>query len=237
MDMAQFVIPKSDQLNSDDLLSGPRTIRITKVSGTGNADQPVAVYFDGDGDKPYLPCKGMRRVMIAAWGVDATQYVGRSMVLYREPKVVFGGMEVGGIRISAMSHISQPLNLALTVTKAKRAPYRVSPLVATAEAPVAEPPVERSKPANAWDNNVETGHVLGNPGTREKRYFATVDDWCEAICAISGPDDDVNKVWKTNEKIWNRLADTHSNDPRIIGKLAAAKAYLTAPDLSKGPGA
>ncbi|MBK8200630.1 MAG: hypothetical protein IPK75_20025 [Acidobacteria bacterium] len=91
--MSKFVIPKSDQLNADDLLSGPRTITITKVSGTGAADQPVAVHFEGDDGKPYKPCKSMRRVMIAGWGVDAAQYVGRSMTLYCDPKVVFGGMQ------------------------------------------------------------------------------------------------------------------------------------------------
>jgi hypothetical protein len=39
-------------------------------------------------------------------------------------------MEVGGIRISHMSHIERDLTLALTVTKAKRAPYRVQVLEA-----------------------------------------------------------------------------------------------------------
>ncbi len=148
MDMSQFVVPRSDQLNSDDLLSGPRTIKITKVSGTGASDQPVAVYFDGDSGKPYKPCKSMRRVMIAGWGVDAAQYVGRSMTLFCDPEVVFGGMKVGGIRISAMSHIAQPLNLALTVTKARRAPYRVSriaegaPTAAARRVPAPEEPAD-----------------------------------------------------------------------------------------------
>lgn len=128
VDMAAFVVPKSDQLNSDDLIAGPRTIRITRVAGTGSPDQPVAIHYDGDGGKPYKPCKSMRRVMISAWGADASQYVGRSMTLYRDAKVAFGGMEVGGIRISQMSHIDREMVMALTVTKAKRAPYSVKPL-------------------------------------------------------------------------------------------------------------
>lgn len=123
MDMSAFVIPKSDQMNADDLISGPRTITITKVVGTNNAEQPVAVFFEGDNGKPYKPGKSMRRVMIAAWGADAKQYVGRSMTLYCDPNVSFGGMKVGGIRISHMSDIKGKLTLALTVTKAKRAPF------------------------------------------------------------------------------------------------------------------
>lgn len=128
LDMGDFIAPKSNQLNADDLISGPRTIRIIRVSGTGNGDQPVAVHFDGDDGRPYLPCKSMRRVLVAAWGKDATQYVGRSMTIYRDPKVAFGGMEVGGIRISHMSHLDKTLSLALTAAKAKRALYRVEPL-------------------------------------------------------------------------------------------------------------
>lgn len=135
MDMSAFVVPKSDQMNADDLISGPMTVTITKVSGTGNADQPVAVYFEGDNGKPFKPCKSMRRVMIAAWGADANQYPGRAMTLYRDPKVAFGGMEVGGIRISYMSHMERDLALALTVTKAKRAPFVVKVLKQTASPP------------------------------------------------------------------------------------------------------
>ena len=135
MDMSAFVVPKSDQMNSDDLISGPMTVTITKVGGTGNADQPVAVHFEGDNGKPFKPCKSMRRVMIAAWGADASQYAGRSMTLYRDPKVAFGGMEVGGIRISHMTHIERDLAMALTVTKAKRAPFVVKVLKQAPAAP------------------------------------------------------------------------------------------------------
>lgn len=128
LDMGAFVAPKSAQLTAEDLLTGPRTIRITRVVGTGNGDQPVAVYFEGDDNKPFLPCKTVRRLLVAAWGREATQYAGRSMTIYRDPKVVFGGLEVGGIRVSHMSHIEKRLDLALMATKGKRAPYRVEPL-------------------------------------------------------------------------------------------------------------
>lgn len=128
MDMSAHVIPKSDQMNADDLISGPRTITIARVSGTGNSEQPVAVFFDGDGGKPYKPGKSMRRVMIAAWGADAAKYAGRRMTLYCDPGVVFGGMKVGGIRISHMSDIERDFTTALTVTKAKRAPFTVKKL-------------------------------------------------------------------------------------------------------------
>jgi len=128
MDMSKTIAPKSDQLNSDDLISGPRTITVTRVSGNDNADQPVNIGFQGDNGKPFRPCKSMRRVMVHCWGPDATKYVGRSMTIYRDPAVTFGGMQVGGIRISHMSHIDKPQTMALTATRAKRAPFKVDVL-------------------------------------------------------------------------------------------------------------
>jgi len=129
VDISGTIAPKSSQLNADDLLSGPRTIRIVRVTANeGNGEQPVAVHFEGDDGRPYMPCKSMRRIMVAAWGADASQYIGRLMALYRDPSVTWGGMEVGGIRISALSHIEREMVMALTATKKARKPYRVLPL-------------------------------------------------------------------------------------------------------------
>lgn len=131
-DMLQTVMPKSDQLNADSLIAGKTlTIRVTKVS-LANGDQPVAISYEGDSGKPYKPCKSMRRVLIHAWGGDGAQYVGRSMTLYCDPSVKFGGADVGGIRISHLSHIERDMTMALTATKASRKPFTVKPLVLTA---------------------------------------------------------------------------------------------------------
>jgi hypothetical protein len=138
MDITATLEAKSNQLNTDDLIAGPRTITIAKVSA-GSAEQPVAVSFEGDGGKPWYPCKSMRRVLVAAWGADASQYVGRRVTLFRDPTVMYGGIQVGGIRVSHLSGIDGPLSIALTVTRQKRAPYKVQPLKAAA--PAAAPPV------------------------------------------------------------------------------------------------
>jgi len=133
-DLSATVAPKSDQLNADDLLAGPRTIRITRVTADpGSAEQPVSVYFEGDNSKPWKPCKSMRRVLIACWGADASVFAGRGVTLYRDPTVTWGGLEVGGIRISHLSHIDAPVTLALTATKKARKPYTVKPLVQEAD--------------------------------------------------------------------------------------------------------
>jgi hypothetical protein len=128
-DMSKVITPKSDQMNADDLISGPRTITITEVDIRPGTEQPVSIFFEGDENKPYKPCKSMSRVFVSAWGPDAKAYIGRSVTLYRDPKVKWGGMEIGGIRISHMSHIERDLAMTLTATKGKWTPYKVKPLV------------------------------------------------------------------------------------------------------------
>ena len=128
VDLSMTVVPKSDQMNADDLIAGPRTITITRITASDTPEQPVSVYFEGDSGKPWKPCKSMRRVLIAAWGADASKFTGRSLTLYNDPEVQFGGMKLGGIRISHMSHLDGPLKLALTTTKSKRAMYAVKQL-------------------------------------------------------------------------------------------------------------
>lgn len=127
-DMSATIIPKSDQLNSDDLISGPRTVTVSKVNITVEAEQPVAVFYDEDPAKPFKLCKSMRRVLVTCWGPDANAYVGRKMTLYRDPAVKFGGLAVGGIRISHLSHIERDMTMALTESRANRKPFTVKPL-------------------------------------------------------------------------------------------------------------
>ena len=131
-DLSKTIEAKSAQLNSDDLQAAPRTIKITKVSA-GSAEQPIAVNYEGDDGKPFYPCKSMRRVLVAVWGADGASYIGRSMTLYRDPEVKFGGIAVGGIRISHMSHLDKPLMMALTATRGSKKPYTVKPLAVTQE--------------------------------------------------------------------------------------------------------
>jgi hypothetical protein len=70
----------------------------------------------------------MRRVLVAAWGNNGSEYVGKEMVLFRDPKVTWGGTDVGGIRIAKLSHIKGKLVLALTATRGNKKPYVVEPL-------------------------------------------------------------------------------------------------------------
>src|SRR5215217_3394528 len=127
VNMADTIAPKSDQLNAEDLLAGPRTVTITEVR-KGSVEQPVDIRLAEFPGRPFRPSKTVRRILVSAWGPDAAVYAGRRMTLYRDPAVRFGGMDVGGIRVSHLSHIEKPMTLVLAVSKGKRAPYVIKPL-------------------------------------------------------------------------------------------------------------
>lgn len=147
MNLNSTIIPKSDQLNADDLLSGSRTIKITAVEA-GNAEQPVSIQYEGGTGRPYKPGKSMRRVLVAMWGSEGAAYVGRRLTLYCDKEITFGPDKTGGIRISHASDIAEPMEIALTVKRGKRKPFRVDPLVAE-KAP--EPMALVDLP-EAWDS-------------------------------------------------------------------------------------
>jgi len=126
MDLTQSIEARSDQINADDLVSGPATYTIREVVG-GKAEAPFD-FMLVETDRAYRPSKTMRRVIVAAWGPEAANYAGRRLTLYREPSIQFGGKTVGGIRISAMSHIDKRVEVMLQTTRGKRETFRVDPL-------------------------------------------------------------------------------------------------------------
>jgi hypothetical protein len=125
-DIRPTIVPKSDQLNSEQLLSGPRVIVVSDVTGGSSKEQPLTVHYDGEEGRPYKPGLTMRKLLAHAWGHDATQWIGKSMELYCDPNVRFGGEVVGGIRISRMSDINtKGIRVSLTASKGKKALHEV----------------------------------------------------------------------------------------------------------------
>ena len=131
MDLSDTIVPKSDQLNAEDLLSAPVTVTVEEVRA-GNAEQPVAIHLAEFPGRPFKPSKTVRRLLVAAWGKDSSAYIGRRMTLFRDPSVKWAGEPVGGIRVSHLSHIDKPLSVALTVTRGQRKAHVVEPLRETA---------------------------------------------------------------------------------------------------------
>lgn len=135
MDISDTLAPDSAQLDAVDLLGGEQTFRIEKVS-KGPADQPVQIHL-ADFPRPWRPGKSMRRVLVACWGPDASVYVGRSVTLFCDNTVVFGGAAVGGTRIRALSHIDEPKKVPLLISKGRSAMFTVQPLT---DSPKTTPP-------------------------------------------------------------------------------------------------
>ena len=128
-DMSAVIVAKSDQINADDL-GHPITVTIESVSISPGTEQPVTIKLVGE-KKFFRPCKTVSRILVNAWGPDAKQYAGRSLTLYRDARVTWGGMEVGGIRVSHMSHIERELVVALNASNKKKAVSTIKPLAAT----------------------------------------------------------------------------------------------------------
>jgi len=124
-EVSASIVPKSDQLNADDLLTGPITVTVTKVR-RGDREQPIVVEIDGH--RPYKPCKSMRRVLIAAWGDDPKRWVAQLMTLYCDPEVMWAGVKVGGIRISHLSGLEHPRTFMLTKSRGKRSEFTIRPI-------------------------------------------------------------------------------------------------------------
>lgn len=123
---------KSDQLNATDIMGIDLVIKIRDAVLTRNDQQPLAIYFDGDNNRPWKPSKGMRRVLMAGWGDDTENLIGKSVKLYFDESVKYAGQEVGGIRIKAMSDIDKRgMVVVEAINKQKRVPVHVEYLDTT----------------------------------------------------------------------------------------------------------
>lgn len=177
MDISDSIVPRSDQTNAEDFLTGPRTVTIVEVK-KGSAEQPVDIFLAEFPGRPFRPSKTVRRLLVAGWGPEASAYVGRRMTLYRDPSVRFGGADVGGIRVSHMSNLDKPLSVALTVSRGKRQPYTVKPLADTGAGDAGE-----GSPAPA--NRNRAGNRDGNdPAQSQERLWGALQaglaDWQRA---------------------------------------------------------
>jgi hypothetical protein len=183
VDLTESIAPKSDQLNAEDLLTGPRTFTVAEVR-QGSAEQPVDVHLVEFPGRPFKPSKTVRRIMVAAWGKDSAAYAGRRLTLYRDPTVRFGGQDVGGIRVSHMSHIEKRIVLALTVTRGKRAPYTVEPLTERAGPPLPLIDALAAIGITDKDRGLEyIGRVIGRQIT--KTTDLTSDETAKVIAAAT----------------------------------------------------
>lgn len=128
MNISQAILAKSDQLNASDLIGGPQTVTIAEVR-EGNADQPVQIHLVEWPGRPFKPSKTVLRILDYAWGEETDDWPqGARMTVFRDPTAKWAGEEVGGIRVSHLSHIPEPFKLALRESQKKSILYTVDRL-------------------------------------------------------------------------------------------------------------
>lgn len=156
--------PRSDQYNADDFIGGPRDFTVTGVRA-GTAEQKYDILLDGE-TRCWRPPLTVLRLLLAAWGDDATAWSGKRVRLFRDPTIRFGKDAMGGIRVSHISGIDKPMTVALTSTRGKRATHTVQPL---AETPVAQPDPSPDEIAACTDLDVlKKWWYESTPATREQ---------------------------------------------------------------------
>lgn len=181
MDISKAIEPKSDQINADSLLSGPRTIKIKNVSVV-DGEQPISISFEGDQGKPWKPCKTAARCLAIVWGPDASKWIGKSCTIYNDPTVTWAGMAVGGIRVSHMEGLTSKRVLQLTKTRGQKGATTIEPLHIT-------PPVEINVPAaqesakNAAKGGKDSFTVWWNQNKDKREAVQTIMPEIQKIAA------------------------------------------------------
>lgn len=110
---------KSDQMNAVDFVK-PMVFRVVKIDYTPRDKQCISMHLEGCDGRPYKPCLSMRRGLVKVWGDELDLWAGKLIQLYCEPSVKWGGEATGGIRISAVSGISEPFDLVVQLNKKQR---------------------------------------------------------------------------------------------------------------------
>ena len=153
MNLSQATLARSDQLNADDLVGGPRTFTVAEVR-RGDAEQPVAIVLEEfPPNRPFKPSKTVLRLLSFVWGEETDDWPERPrFTLYRDATVKWAGQEIGGIRVSHMSHISKPVKIALAESKGKKTLHVVDPL--PDDAPTA-PPIDEETVARLAELRAE----------------------------------------------------------------------------------
>lgn len=168
MDLSQSILAKSDQLNADDLLSGPRTLTVAEVR-RGNDEQPVSIVMaEFPADRPFKPSKTVIRLLAYAWGKETDDWPKNPrMTLYRDDKVKWAGQEIGGIRVSHLSHINKRLQVALAESKGKKSLHTVDPL----------PDDAPTSPAVSADTLAKLTETFTRKGIPEDKWLAGINHY------------------------------------------------------------
>jgi hypothetical protein len=209
-DMSDTIIAKSDQMNAIDLVGITKTIKITGAKVLKGSEQPVSLHYEGDEGKPYKPCKTIRRILVYLWGDESKDYIGRTLVLRRDPDVTWGGKKVGGIRISHMSHIERNEDVPIQIAKGQISMYRVEPLK---NMPAAEP---LQQPAE--EKTESPPHVkLAADVVKKIKTFTDPDLLTDYMATDAA--EDLDTIQKASEKTYNYVVGEFDKHKATLNKI------------------
>ena len=129
-DIRAAIQPRSDQLNYEDFVSGPAVLTIERTEDyRDEKGQPrVAIHMVEYPGRPFKASKTNLKLLAIAWGEDDTDWPGRRVQLSADPTVTYGGKAVGGICVTALSHLPQRFTAKLSVARGKKKDFPVEPL-------------------------------------------------------------------------------------------------------------
>ena len=126
-DIRAAIQPRSDQLNYEDFVSGPAVLTIERTEDYRDekGQARVAIHMVEYPGRPFKASKTNVKLLAIAWGEDDTDWPGRRVQLSADPTVTFGGKAVGGIRVTAVSHLPQRFTAKLSVARGKKKEFPV----------------------------------------------------------------------------------------------------------------
>lgn len=128
LDITETTVANADQINVADLAAEGATFTVVAVSRGPSTEQPIDIHTAESPGKPWRPCKTMRRLLRDTWGIRTGVYAGRLVRLYVDPTVTYGKNKTGGIRVGAVSHIEQKMELTYQVRRGVYQTFIVQPL-------------------------------------------------------------------------------------------------------------
>jgi hypothetical protein len=175
VDIRAATKPKSDQLNYENFIAGPQTFTVSRVT-PGDRDHPVFVHMVECPATPYKPSKGMLKCIAApdGWGDKSSKWVGKKITLYGDPTVIYGGVEVGGIKVGALADIESDYETLISARRGVRKPHLIKRLVEVTAKPLPPYPAEQfATNLPAWraaiaDNKLTADQVISKAEQKGK---------------------------------------------------------------------
>jgi hypothetical protein len=161
VDIRAATKPKSDQLNYETFLTGPQTFTVSKVT-PGDRDHPVFIHMVECPATPYKPSKGMLKCIAQpdGWGDKSSQWVGKAITLYGDPTVIYGGVEVGGIKVAFLSDIKGDYETLISARRGVRKPHLIKRLILKVAALLNDYPEDQfSANIEPWLSAIKAGKI------------------------------------------------------------------------------